>query len=65
MKAYACVGSHNKIYACVSSPHNQLVGRLEIFLTRKDAERMALFPEYVKEVTITIHRKPPPAGGER
>lgn len=57
MKAYACVGTHNKIYACVSSPMKELVGRLEVYLTRKDAERVAWSPHHVVEITIIIHRR--------
>lgn len=56
MKAWACVGTHGKIYVCVSSPHEQLIGRLEIFETKADAERMAISPDHVREVTITVHR---------
>jgi hypothetical protein len=48
---------HGKIYVCTSSPHPQLIGRLEIFETRKDAEAIAISPDHVREVTITIQRK--------
>lgn len=56
MKAYACVGTHGHIYYCETSPHKSLIGRMEIYLRKEDAERMALSPKHVREVTITVHR---------
>lgn len=56
MKAYACVGTHGKIYYCASSATENLRGRLEVFFTRTDAERNAISKNDVREVTITIHK---------
>lgn len=57
MKAYACVGSHGGLFVCSASENPELRGRYEIFQTKQDAERMAIGPDNVREVTITVHRK--------
>jgi hypothetical protein len=37
IKAWACVGSHGKIFATEFSPHPPCVGRLQIYLFKVDA----------------------------
>jgi hypothetical protein len=39
LRAYACIGSHKKIYVTESSPHEATVGRLEVYLRKADALR--------------------------
>lgn len=50
--AYACVGTHGQIYCCATSADPAKVGRYEVFFSRADAERMALSPKHVVQVTI-------------
>jgi hypothetical protein len=57
VKAWACVGTHGHIYACLSSPHPQLIGRMEIFENPTCAEKMAIAPGHAVEVTITYEWK--------
>lgn len=57
MKAYACVGSHNKIFFCMVSQNLSKQGRMEIFQDYNLARNNALSENHVREVTITIHRK--------
>ena len=39
LKAWACVGSHGKIFGTLESPHAACIGRLQVYLTKQDAER--------------------------
>jgi hypothetical protein len=57
MKAYACVGTHGKIYVCCTSLDLSKRGRLEVYDNWNDARANAWSEDHVREVTITIHRK--------
>lgn len=57
MKAWACVGTHGKIYGCFSTQDLRLLDRLEIYMNEKSARNNAISENYVREVTITVHKK--------
>lgn len=51
-KAFACVGTHGHIYVCGSSPHQPMIGRYEIFISKIDALNNAWSKDHVVEVEI-------------
>lgn len=57
MKAWACVGSHGKIFACEISQDLRLRGRFEIYTNYRDARANAIGENYVREIKIVIPRK--------
>lgn len=56
--AWACVGSHDSPFYCMSRGDGGPTGQLEIFNSQAEAERVAHGPRYVRRCEIFIEREP-------
>ena len=56
MKAFACVGRHNKIFYTAVTNDKSKENRLEIYLTKESAIQNSIGKDFVREITIVIHK---------
>jgi len=57
-RAFLCVGTNWNPYVTAVAPlHPQCEGRYEIYMTREEAEKVAIAPNHVVEVEVRTHTK--------